>query len=91
MHIIELKGLGYTVYEIKEIIEIAKKKNIKLVHTNRKQIEEVNIIKNKRNIPYRDILHSILARDNEAIMVCTDRHFEFLKDIARIIRPKDLI
>ena len=64
---------------------------MRFVHTNKKQIEEVKKIKMTRAVPYRDILHCILARDNEALMVSTDKHFEYLKDIVRTAKPIELI
>jgi hypothetical protein len=32
-------------------------------------------IREKKNIPYWDILHSIIARDNDAILISRDAHF----------------
>jgi len=91
LHIIELKNLGYSLNEIYTILKIAKDINLRFVHTNKKQIEEVKKIKMTRAVPYRDILHCILARDNEALMVSTDKHFEYLKDIVRTAKPIELI
>jgi predicted nucleic acid-binding protein len=39
----------------------------------------------ERNIPFADALHAILARDNDAIIVTRDKHFESLHDICRIL------
>lgn len=38
-----------------------------------------------------DILHAILARDNNAILITRDFHFETLQDIAEIKKPEEVI
>lgn len=44
-----------------------------------------------RNVPRRDVLHAFLARDNRAILVSRDKHFELLKDITKKKSPEELI
>ena len=42
-------------------------------------------------ISYRDILHALIARDNEAILIYTDKHFEKLKYLIEIKKSQELI
>ena len=37
-----------------------------------------------------DILHAILARDNKAVLVTRDAHFDCLRDIVEIIAPEEI-
>lgn len=90
LHIKELKGLGFSFEEINQIIKIAKPKNVKLVHINREQLNEANKLAYSYAVPKRDALHAILARDNEAILVATDRHFRKLLHIVQFKTPEKI-
>ena len=48
-------------------------------------------IASQKNIPKKDILHALIARDNNAIMIATDKHFEKLIDIVEVKKPKELL
>jgi len=37
-----------------------------------------------------DILHAILARDSEAIMITRDKHFDALNSIVEILKPEEV-
>ena len=37
-----------------------------------------------------DILHAVLARDNKAVLVTRDFHFETLQDIVEIKAPEEI-
>ncbi len=39
---------------------------------------------------FKDVLHAVLARDNKAVMVTRDRHFDALADIVKIAMPEDI-
>lgn len=57
----------------------------------KEQFQEAARIKRERKLPFADLVHAIIARDNGAIMVTRDAHFEDLKDIATIRKPEDLL
>jgi len=38
----------------------------------------------------KDALHAILARDNGAVMVARDRHFDVLVDFVEVAKPEDI-
>lgn len=60
------------------------------VEINDSQLQESTKISSERNIPGGDVLHAILARDNNAILVTQDKHFEKLKDLVVIKKPEDV-
>jgi predicted nucleic acid-binding protein len=61
------------------------------VEINENQVREAARLSKKYNIPFGDALHGILARDNDAIMVTRDHHFEKLNNIVSVKKPEDLI
>lgn len=46
---------------------------------------------NQRDVPLRDALHAVIARDNGAQLVSRDWDFEQLKDITKTKKPEDLL
>jgi predicted nucleic acid-binding protein len=61
----------------------SKKLLCKVISTNQQRIEAKNIAI-ERNIPPGDVLHAIIARDNNAVLVTRDKHFKQLHDICNI-------
>jgi predicted nucleic acid-binding protein len=55
------------------------------------QINEARSIAQKRNILPNDVLHALLARDNQAILITRDRHFGELADIVLDEKPENVI
>ena len=51
------------------------------VEASQQQKMEANNLHNNLSIPFNDRLDAVLARDNAAIMVARDHHFELLADI----------
>ena len=76
----ELRNLDYFESEIEDLLSIFRSANIRIVHIDKKQLEETERISKERELPRRDVFHAILARDNEAIIITRDRHFDKLKD-----------
>jgi predicted nucleic acid-binding protein len=91
LNIQEFKNLGYSKDEINAILSIAKPDNIKHVHIYREQIEEARKLAQQRDIPKKDALHAVIARDNNLQLIATDAHFEQLKDITKAKKPIDFI
>mgnify|MGYP001619099966 CR=1 FL=1 len=91
LNIKEFKNLGYTKEQINAILLIAKPDNIKHIHIYREQIEEARKLARQKDVPNKDALHAILARDNNLQLVSRDRHFEKLKDVADAKIPEDFI
>jgi len=57
----------------------------------KKQTDEAKTIAKQRGLPYNDALHAIIARDNKAIIVTRDKHFEELRDIVEAKTPEELL
>ena len=88
--IYELSIIGYPTYELDSILQPLKPILI-FVESTEKEISKAKDISLKRNIPKRDALHALIARDNKSILVTLDRHFQKLSDIIKIKGPQDLI
>ena len=82
-----------TIYSVAEINGMFKpfEKIIKKIVATEKQREEAKKIAKERDVPAGDALHTIVARDNDLILVTRDRHFRKLKDKITIKKPEDLI
>ena len=65
----ELKDVGFSEYEIHDMLSIAKPDHLKRVHLTKMQAEEARRLSKQRTIPFGDALHAILARDHESQMV----------------------
>ena len=55
------------------------------------QLDEANKIARDRNVPRGDVIHAILARDNDAVLVSRDKHFKVLTDICKCVKKEDII
>src|SRR3989338_6256149 len=71
---------NYSVEEINGMI-LPFKKIIEKVFVTTEQRDEAKKIAEERNVPPGDVLHAIIARDNQYTMVTRDRHFQRLGDI----------
>ena len=61
------------------------------VDVSDEQRTEAKKIAEEKGIPRGDVIHAILARDNNAILVSRDKHFQLLKDVCKVIKPEELI
>jgi predicted nucleic acid-binding protein len=61
------------------------------IEFTRKQFSEALIIARERDLPFKDVLYAIMARDNNAILVARDHHFEGLLDISIPRKPEEII
>jgi predicted nucleic acid-binding protein len=81
----------YSIEKLKDMLSAMPKKSILNISYSKNQIKEANNISKKRKIFFGDVLHAILARDNDAILVTRDSHFLELLDIVEIRKPEELI
>ena len=90
VHLTEFRNLDYDKRQIDDIFRIVKPlmKNV-LLHSE--QVLEALQTKGHLDIPINDILHAILARDADAILVARDKHFDRLRFIALSRLPEDLV
>lgn len=64
---------------------------IEKIIIKKEQRDEAYKIAKKRMLPFGDALHSIIARDNNLILITRDKHFRELKDISLHYKPEDII
>ena len=65
------------------------KNNLIKVDSTIHQKESALKVSIKRKAPKGDVLHALIARDNEAILITQDKHFRKLKDIVLVKKPED--
>lgn len=58
--------------------------------SNEQYLEARKLARVKTESHELDILHAILARDNKAVLVTRDFHFETLQDIVEIKAPEEI-
>ena len=63
-------------------------KRVEVSEENYKEARKIGI---SRNLHPGDVLHAILARDNNAILVSQDEHHQRLKDIVEVKKPEQII
>ena len=82
-----------TAYSLDEIrgLTLHFEKLMEKVDVSDKQREEAKKIAEEREIPKGDVIHAILARDNDAILISRDKHFQLLKDICEVMKPEDIM
>ena len=61
------------------------------VFVTREQRDEAKKIAEERNLPPGDVLHAIVARNNNYIMITRDKHFRELEDITKHSKPEGII
>ena len=61
------------------------------VFVTTEQRDEAKKIAGERNLPPGDVLHAIVARDNNYIMITRDNHFRELEDITNHSKPEEII
>jgi len=86
----EMLIIGYSIYEINELFLPLEKILIK-VYSTYKHFGKAKDLSHKRGIPVFDALPALIARDNKAILVTRDEHFNKLLDIIRFKKPEELI
>lgn len=91
MNIRELKKLGFFTSQIQNILSILKPDGIKFIQVSKSQIDECTKISSQRGVSKGDVLHAILARDNEANLITRDLDFKKLKDISIPRLPEEFI
>ena len=87
---LELISIGYLEFGIKEILQLLGAIII-FIESTEKEIGKAKDLAQKRNIPKRDALHALIARDNNAILVTLDNHFKKLIDITKPYSPQEFI
>src|SRR3989344_5443987 len=87
VQIIELKRF-LLAKEIREIIVLLGGYS-RRVHCSKEQTRRARNIVQQIKTPFRDTLHSIIAKDNNAIVITRDEDFIKLKNIVQSRYPQD--
>lgn len=61
------------------------------INTTDEQLKECRRIRAELEIPRGDILHAILSRDHNCLLVSRDNHFSLLNSIRRAYKPEELL
>lgn len=78
--------------EISEMLTILfLSKVLERVGFSEEDYKEAKKIALERNIPAGDALHAIIARNNNSIFVSQDKHAVKLKDIAKVMKPEQVV
>jgi predicted nucleic acid-binding protein len=82
--------MNYSLEEINGMVKPFENIIEKIIVT-KEQHDEAKKIAEERNIPPGDVLHAIIARDYDLILITRDKHFRKLQDISKHYRPEDII
>lgn len=88
---VEKELLAYYPRERVEQVFSSFKDIIVKVSYSKEQVSEALTfwVKTRKEFPFSDILHSVIARDNCATLVCRDRHFFEIK-LADCVLPEEV-
>jgi predicted nucleic acid-binding protein len=64
---------------------------LKKIEIERRHFNEAFLLSRKLGVHVSDVLHALIAKENNAVLVTTDRHFEKLKNIVTVIKPEEII
>lgn len=86
----ELENTGYSNFDVENLLFLLEN-NLVFVESTNAEIKRAKDLASKRSVPRKDALHALIARDNNAILVTLDRHFQSLNDIVKVRKPQELI
>ncbi|MBN2052546.1 PIN domain-containing protein [Candidatus Woesearchaeota archaeon] len=91
MIILELEK-EYKPIVIEKMFSVASEKGLVVrINYSISQLQLAMKISKQRKMHFEDVLHAVLARDYNAVLVTRDKHFDELRDIAQIKKPEELI
>jgi len=61
------------------------------VFSSSEQRGEAKKIAQERDLPPGDVLHALIARDNNLVLITRDKHFLKLQDLSVCYKPEQLI
>lgn len=85
----ELEG-NFSLDEINGLFKAFEDFVEKVFSTVEQQTEAIKLSK-ERDIPISDVLHAIIARDFNLLLISRDNHFKRLADISIYYKPEDII
>jgi len=82
--------MNYSVDEIKNMMKPFED-ILERINISKEQKDEAIKIAKERSLPPGDVLHAIIARDHNLILITRDKHFKELKDITICYKPEEII
>ncbi len=70
--------------------ELKKKQKVLVVWGNAELAIKAAKISAERNLPLNDCVFALIAKENNAIVVSRDKHFQYLHDIVETKKPEEL-
>jgi len=67
------------------------KEQIQHVQIGKDINNRAKVISNERNIPKGDVIHALVAKEQNALLITRDMHYYKLLDIINFYRPEELI
>lgn len=80
----------YSIEEINGMVKLYDDVIEKITATKEQQDEARDLAAN-RDVPLGDVLHAVIARDNNLILITRDKHFRRLMDISDYYKPEEII
>lgn len=87
----------FLVFELKkycseqDLMDLFRMLNTSLIEVNLEDYDKAEKIAKQRNLPKGDVIHALLARRSNSILITNDKHFQCLKDYCLVKSPKDII
>ena len=85
----ELKS-DYSNERVAEVFSPFKHFLVEVPISNEQISEARKILPSAEGTHLKDALHAVLARDNDAVMVTRDKHFDALSHFVEVARPEDI-
>jgi len=69
---------------------VSEQKLLERVRCSGRQVAEAEAVSKNEKLPFVDALHAIIARDNNAVVVSRDWHFERLLKKVKVLSPEEI-
>lgn len=89
-HLIRELEVNYSTEEINGMVKPFEGIIEKIIVT-KEQHKEAKKFAEEKNLPKGDVLHAIIARDYNLILITRDKHFKNLGNISKHYKPEDII
>ncbi len=80
----------YSKERVVEVFSSFKHFLVEISISNEQISEARKILSSVQGTHFKDVLHAVAARDNGAVMVTRDAHFDILADLVTVEKPEDI-
>ena len=85
----ELKS-DYSKERVSEVFSSFRQFLVKVSISNEQIFEARKVSASIKETHVKDVLHAVLARDNKAVMITRDKHFDALIGFVEVAKPEDI-